>query len=146
MIKKYARHPKLLLLVRLIIGGVFIWAGLQKAQNPQSFADGIANYQLIPISWINPLALGLPVFEILIGTLLIFCKSSGVPSLAVMIVATIFIIALGQAMFRGLIVDCGCFGVDARPSQLKMWMILLRDLSILLGSFLVYREAGPNYS
>ncbi len=54
-----------------LLGGLFIYAGTIKVSDPQSFNDNIAAYQLLPAMLINPVALGLPIFEILTGVLLI---------------------------------------------------------------------------
>ena len=59
---------------------------------------------------IEPLAAGLPVFEIALGVLLllgIFLRPAAVISIGLL---TVFIIAIISAWARGLSIDCGCFG------------------------------------
>jgi len=49
----------------------------------------------------------------------------------------IFAIALGQALIRGLNVDCGCFG-SGKPSLLKTWISFGRDILLMAVSLWLY--------
>jgi len=120
----------LLLVMRLVLGGVFLYAGILKMQSPQAFADSIAEFQLLPTAFINPLAISLPVFEMIVGIMLITGFERGLAAFSVLILTAIFAVALISALARGLQVDCGCFG-SGEPSLLKTWLWLGRD--ILLG-------------
>jgi putative oxidoreductase len=123
-----------LLALRLALGGVFLYAGTTKVVNPQAFADSIATFKILPPQLINIVALGLPPFEILLGLMLISGWKSRAASLAVAGLAVIFGIALGQALARGLAVDCGCFG-SGEPSTPKTWASFGRALLLVVGSF-----------
>jgi putative oxidoreductase len=116
--------------LRIIIGGVFLYAGILKTQTPQSFADSIASYQLLPNALINLVALSLPIFEMAVGAMLITGFRLRVASLSALILSGIFAAALISALARGLNIDCGCFG-NGTPSLQKTWLSLGRDL--LLG-------------
>jgi putative oxidoreductase len=135
------QYSFLLLLIRIILGIVFIYAGFKKVSDPLAFSDSIESYQLIPYSWIILLALSLPIFEILIGSLLILGVGKGGPSFGVIILTSVFILALTQALLRGLEVDCGCFGGGGKPTLLKSLLEIGRDLLILSGAFLCYKNS-----
>jgi putative oxidoreductase len=62
-------------------------------------------------------------------------------SLAVAGLAIVFGIALGQALIRGIAVDCGCFG-SGEPSTLKTWASFGRSFLLLAGSLWVFRSAA----
>jgi putative oxidoreductase len=113
--------------LRMILGGVFLYAGVLKMKSPQDFADSISTFQLLPVAWINLLALSLPPFEMIAGIMLI--------------VTIIFALAIGQALARGLQVNCGCFGGGAASSTWKTWAGLGRDLILFVAAFLAYRAA-----
>ncbi|MBE2204087.1 MAG: DoxX family membrane protein [Chthoniobacterales bacterium] len=123
--------------LRLALGGVFLYAGTTKVIGPQAFADSIATFKMLPPQLINIVALGLPPFEILAGLMLVSGWNARAASLAVAGLAFVFGIALGQALIRGLVVDCGCFG-SGEPSTLKTWGSFGRALLILAGSLWVF--------
>jgi uncharacterized membrane protein YphA (DoxX/SURF4 family) len=116
---------------RLILGAIFIYAAILKFGSPQDFADGIAAYQLLPYSLINLLAMGLPLFELVCGLLVLTGFFLRVGILGILTMLVLFTAALAITLLRGLSVNCGCFGahswLDSNP-----WIALLRD-GIFLG-------------
>jgi putative oxidoreductase len=58
-------------LCRFVLGAIFIYAATRKLGAPQEFADNIAAFQLVPDSIVGLMALGLPLFEIVCGLLLL---------------------------------------------------------------------------
>ncbi len=98
------------LLVRIAMGALFIFAGATKAYDPGAFAIEIQRYNLIP--WM-PAALAsvyLPWLEIILGSLLIVKKLEQGALLLIGGLLLVFTLALASATFRGLGIDCGCFG------------------------------------
>jgi putative oxidoreductase len=98
------------LLVRIALGALFIFAGVTKAYDPGAFAIEIQRYNLVP--WM-PAALTsvyLPWLEIILGVLLIIRKFEQATLLLIGCLLLVFTFALASATFRGLGIDCGCFG------------------------------------
>lgn len=126
------------LILRLVIGGVFVYAGALKLGNPQAFADSIASFQLLPAQLINIVALTLPIFEVLCGLLLVIGWQKRAMAFGFLVLTAMFAVFLAQGIARGLQVDCGCFGSGA-PSPMKTWMSLGRDVLLLFGAFILYR-------
>jgi putative oxidoreductase len=96
--------------VRIAVGILFVFAGVTKAYDPGAFAIEIQRYNLIP--W-TPGALAsvyLPWLEILVGALLILKKLEQGALLLITCLLLVFTFALASATFRGLGIDCGCFG------------------------------------
>ncbi|MEI9896994.1 MAG: MauE/DoxX family redox-associated membrane protein [Chthoniobacter sp.] len=139
------RHRWIQLLIRFAIGGVFVVAGVLKWRDPQAFADNIAAFRLLPDQLVNVVALGLPHFEILVGTFLILGRRSRAAALGVMVMSIIFAVALSSALMRGLNIDCGCFG-GGKPSIPSTWLSLGRDLMILVGAVAIYRVPAEDAS
>jgi len=131
------------LIIRCLIGGLFIYAGAIKIGNPQSFADSIETFKLLPAYLIGIVALGLPPFEVIMGTLLIVGRYKRVAALAILFLSVIFAIAILQGLIRGLPIDCGCLGGGA-PSEAKAWISLFRDLLLILASWFLYRREVMN--
>ncbi len=103
------------ILLRCLLGAVFLFAGFSKAGNPLLFSRDIAGYRLLPESIVNLMAVYLPYLEILIGiTLLTRIFYSGGLILAGALL-TIFVGAIASALIRGLDISCGCLG-SASPS------------------------------
>lgn len=124
-------------ILRIALGGVFVYAGSIKIQNFQALADSIASFEILPISLISVLALALPPFEIILGMMLIFGLYKRLTAFSALIVLGIFSIALVQGLIRGLEVDCGCFG-SGQPSTLNIWLALGRDVGLLVVALYLY--------
>ena len=58
--------------MRLLLGGIFVWASIYKILDPTAFAGVINNYQLLPDALINGFAVTLPWLELVLGVFLIF--------------------------------------------------------------------------
>jgi putative oxidoreductase len=137
-------HPRFLLALRLILGGLFVCAGILKIKDPLAFSDSIASFQVLPSGLINPLAIGLPPFEIILGFLLVIGPASRPAALGLLLLTGAFAGALLQALFRGLQVDCGCFGGGA-PTALKNWISFGRDILLaLIAGWLYLRSQDPD--
>jgi len=95
---------------RLVVGGVFIWAGITKIFDPLGFAQDIADYKAFP-RWLSFFsALFLPWVEVFCGICLIsgiFPKASAL-LLSVLLVS--FLVLIAVTIGRGIDIDCGCFG------------------------------------
>ena len=110
--KKILAQPYTLLFFRFALGGLFIYASLDKIQHPQEFSDLIDNFHVTPILVNNIFALTLSWVELIIGIGLI----SGIYLDAVLHLTILllvwFIFILAQAVIRGIDTHCGCFKVD----------------------------------
>lgn len=128
---KFVSNKYILLIIRLIIGGLFIYSAITKIIDTDYFVKSLYNYRLLPEVSLNFFALFIPWLELLIGCLLvlgIFVRESALIGSILMI---IFIAAIGIAVARGLDIECGCFGTrdGSRVGVLR----ILEDLLILLG-------------
>ncbi len=130
--KKILTNSIAILILRILIGGLFIWASYDKIANPDQFAIAISNYGFLPDFLVNIWAIGLPWIELVIGLLLvvgIFVEASALIS-ALLYVS--FIIALFWALIKGLDIDCGCEITDG-GKKINNWY-LVRDFSLLAAS------------
>ena len=94
----------------VIVGGIFIYAGVVKVLDPIQFSNDIDNYQSLPWFVSVRLALYLPWLEIFCGIALAFrfLHRGGLSILTALIL--VFIGATIAAKLRGLDISCGCFG------------------------------------
>lgn len=130
--KSFLKNRWVLLLLRFVVGGVFVYAGILKLFNPQAFADSIATFQILPPITINLVAMALPPLEILAGGMVVLGLSVARAASVLAILTWAFMMALLQAGLRGLEVDCGCFG-GGEPSVWTPWIALMRNGILLAG-------------
>ena len=120
------------LIVRLIVGGVFLVAGIMKIIDPATFAKDIGNYRLLPHDGINLLAITLPWIEVLAGGLLVVGWWKRASALLITLMMVVFLVAIGQAVARNLNINCGCFGsVEGRKVGL---IALAQDAALFLAA------------
>ena len=108
------------IVVRILLGGLFIFASVSKILDPGGFARTVFYYRLLPVSAVNLIAIILPWIELVVGVLLVIgfkVRGAAFVAAASLIV---FTAAMVSALARGLNIDCGCFstsgghGVDTR--------------------------------
>jgi uncharacterized membrane protein YphA (DoxX/SURF4 family) len=146
------------LATRISLGALFIYASLPKIADPPAFAQMLWNYQLLPGSLINPLALVLPWLELLAGAALIAGVLRKGASLLIAAMLLVFIAALSIDLMRGIAVDCGCFSVDViertYEERIRLMKVdIVRDFGMLLLALQVLfarraaaQGAGPDRS
>jgi putative oxidoreductase len=114
----------------VIVGGIFIYAGVIKAIDPVQFANDIDNYKALPWFISVRLALYLPWLEILCGLALVFrfFYRGGLSILSML--TLVFLGATVAAKVRGLDISCGCFGHASQ--HWNFWQHMAVDLSIFV--------------
>ena len=122
----------LLFIIRVVIAFIFIYAGAEKISNPDDFALSISNYRLLPTSLLNFFAITLPWIEIVAGILLLFGISVKENSAIILSLLLLFTIAIVISLFRGLSIDCGCFGKGTQIGLFKLGENLLMIVGSLL--------------
>lgn len=123
-----------LLAIRLLVGAVFLYAGVLKAWDTQEFAREIRHYDLIP--WpdaILLLAVYLPWLEIFAGLAVVARRCYLGALAAILGMMLIFTGALTSAWARGLDISCGCFGRTKESIRTNFPSLLARDLALLAG-------------
>jgi putative oxidoreductase len=117
-------------IVALIIGGIFIYAGVMKISDPAGFANDIDNYKILPWPLTVRLAFYLPWLEILCGLAVILGLLYRGGLLILTVLVWIFIIASVIAKARGLDITCGCFGHASKNWSFTTHLAL--DFAILI--------------
>ncbi len=125
---------------RLILGGLLIYASIDKMANAPDFLKIIHNYKVLPVQLENPLAIFLPWLEFLTGLFIVIGKWTKSAWLIYSTMLVVFIIALSQALLRGLDISCGCFSV-APSSTSTVWLRIVEDIVMVFFSVNFYRYA-----
>jgi uncharacterized membrane protein YphA (DoxX/SURF4 family) len=129
------------LLARLVVGGVWIYAGAIKLPDPDESVNAVRAYELLPGEWAVTVGHLLPILEVVVGAMLVLgvlVRGAAVVS-ALLFVA--FIVGIASVWARGIEIDCGCFGgggYDPDATSKYPWEIA-RDTGLLaLSVFLVW--------
>ena len=122
---------------RLIVGGVFVWAGALKIAGPLDFAQSVKNYQVFSHNLAFFIAVTLPWVEVLSGGLLILGLLKRPSALLISLMLAGFIVLVALALLRGIDTSCGCFGSLNRKADLSLLLadglLLFFSLSVLKG-------------
>jgi uncharacterized membrane protein YphA (DoxX/SURF4 family) len=130
----WTRQRVIILIARLILGGIFVYASIDKILHPAAFAEAVYNYQILPDSLINLTAIVLPWLELVLGSLLII--SVWMPG-SVFVCNLLLLTFMGVLLFntsRGLDIRCGCFSTEPSEDPLSIWTIA-RDAFFLVPAF-----------
>ena len=137
---RYFKGP-VVLIARLILGGVFIYASLDKIAHPAEFAKAIGNYHVVPFGLENLMALALPWLELIAGICLIAGIMVDGATIMVILMNIVFIFAISQALARGISIECGCFSVTTEGGDNIGIQTILRDIGYLvLAAVIWYRQ------
>lgn len=133
---------------RAIVGLLFIFSGLIKANDPLGFGYKLQEYfEVFHISFLNDyavlLAILLCTLEIVLGALLLLGFWSSKVAWGLLFIIIFFTFLTFYSAFFEVVTSCGCFG-DAIP--LTPWQSFAKDiilLSLILHLFLRRKEILP---
>lgn len=133
---------------RAIVGLLFIFSGLIKANDPLGFGYKLQEYfEVFHISFLNDyavlLAILLCTLEIVLGALLLLGFWSSKVAWGLLVIIIFFTFLTFYSAFFEVVTSCGCFG-DAIP--LTPWQSFSKDiilLSLILHLFLRKNEILP---
>src|ERR1041385_3222041 len=122
-------------ILSVIVGAIFVYAGVVKAIDPIQFGLDIDNFKILPWFVSVRLAFYLPWLEILCGLALIFhfLYRGGLSVLTLLVL--VFIGATIAAKVRGLDITCGCFGHSSQRWSFPQHMAI--DLAIFIALILL---------
>lgn len=135
--KDFLSNKYLQIALRLIIGGIFVYASIDKISNPGEFAKAVKNYDMLPLNLVNIMAILIPMVELVAGLMLIFGIYVKGSAASISILLVVFLIALTQALVRGLDINCGCFSLDTTSSKSDIVIRIVEDIFLLMGSLVI---------
>ena len=120
---------------RLLLAGVWAWAGLAKISDPDAAVRAVRAYQLLPEALVRPVAWGLPFAELALAVLLAAGLATRLAAAASAVLLALFMVAIAAAWARGLQIDCGCFGGGGAATGVQTsdhLLELVRDAGLLV--------------
>lgn len=116
--------------VRIVLGIVFLFSCAAKIADPSAFAAIVSNYQLLPPALVWATAVIFPWIEAVCGLALIFGRFEKGAALLVSMMMVVFIGIILYNGYRGVNIACGCFSLAANEPS-NMVLNTLRNLLIL---------------
>jgi len=125
------------IVVRIMLGAVFLFSCAGKIADPAAFAVIVANYQLLPPALVSATAVIFPWLEAVCGLALVFGRFEKGAALLVSLMMVVFIGIIFYNGYRGLNIACGCFSLSAKaPSNIAL--NTLRNLFVLAAGTWVF--------
>ena len=121
--------------LRIFLGGMFIYSAIHKIQNPDAFAIAIRGFDLLPLGLTNIFALFVAWSEIVAGIMLVFGVLTKQAAGAAFILLGMFTIAILTTIVRGIAVDCGCFSNEG--GHQTDYTLIVRNLFLIAAAAMV---------
>lgn len=132
--------------VRLLLGGIFIYAGYVKIIDPFGFAKNIYQYQLVPDIVVNVSAVALPWLEVITGLALILApRLRRGASAWILLMLVVFTTAVIISLYRGLDISCGCLSTDPNATKIG-WKKVAENIGMIILSVVTFIQAGRHPS
>lgn len=121
---------------RIAMGATFIVSGAGKLPERAEFVKQCAEYNLLPDVLVSIYGNALPWVEVVVGVLLVVGLVSRVAAGVGVLTAVSCIIANSVILYRGLNMECGCFGevavLQTRDALIIDFALLIMGLQVLL--------------
>ncbi len=128
-------QPHTQLLLRLIVGGLLLLAGVTKLVGREGFRTAVAEYKMLPATLERPFALAVPLLETALGVLLLLGLGTAFAAALATPLFLSFGLAIGVNLARGRDFNCHCFG--AVQSEQIGWPSLVRTLALTFAALTV---------
>lgn len=131
---KQTKPNILLWIARILVGLLFIFSGLIKANDPMGFGYKLQEYfHVLNLNFLNDYASWIAIFlcalEIILGALLIIGVAGKKVAWGLLLLIIFFTFLTFYSAFFEVVKSCGCFG-DAIP--LTPWQSFFKDLILLI--------------
>jgi hypothetical protein len=117
-------------LARVVLGGIFIWSAIYKIKWPYVFLGNVYDYEIVGPRFGILIAMVLPWVELFVG----MCLLGNILTKGAILIATgmmgLFVFLHAFAIYNGLAIRCGCFGVIGVESV--SYLSLFRNCLLLI--------------
>lgn len=134
----------LAILLRSVLGGVFLISAATKIAAPRAFVDNVVNYRILPNSIAKAFGWLLLPLELITSILLLTGVADRIAAGIVGLILLSFIAAITIVIARGQSTQCSCFGLLYR--ERVGWATLTRDALLLAAAayVLVAGDLSPS--
>lgn len=132
------------LVVRVLLGALFIFAGASKVGHFNDLAAAMAGFRILPEAVVGPLAVLLPFFEIGLGLYLVAGLFTRGAAILAAFQLAIYAAAVASAVIRHIPAACGCFG--PQDTATADWPHVFADLGLAAICALVAWRAPGSFA
>lgn len=134
----FLASKKVYLIVRVLLGVLFIVSGTIKAFDPDAFAGVIQAFSILPVELSFPAAVIITYAEIILGIGLVADVKGSLSGILVLVLG--FMAVLGWALYMGYDIDCGCFGPQDPEAKVfsSLKSSLFRDVGLAIAILYLY--------
>ncbi len=130
-----------LFVLRILLGGLFVFSSIEKVQHPDEFAIAVRAYKLLPVGLSNLFALAVAWAEIVAAGMLILGIMTRRAAGAILLLLVMFTVAIATTLLRGLAIDCGCFSNEG-GSQTGFALIIRNLFLMATAAILILYDRG----
>ena len=137
------------MLIRIVLGLVFIAAGLSKIVDPVGFSKTIIAYRVVPDMLAPYGAVIVPSLEIVVGALLACGFKTKSASFVSLLLMALFSLCIILNLYRGRTFNCGCFNFYLCGMHLDATIgpwLLIRNLLMMALLYVLYRAQNHHLS
>ena len=121
--------------IRLVLSAVFLYSAVTKIADVYSFGLVLQSYDLLPDTMIKPLAILLPLVELVLGAAVLFKPTARYASLGIGLISLLFTFVMISKWGVVMPYGCGCFGpTEATPVG---FVDVGKDVLLVIGAGLV---------
>jgi putative oxidoreductase len=128
-LKQIVTSPYLSLVLRVCVGGFFVYASLSKIPLPAQFAEAAAAYQVVPYFLVNLGSTLLPWGEFVTGLFMIIGLRTRATAILIGLQLVLFAFMVSAAMYWETATTCGCYDTVGEPIG---WKKLVEHLVFFL--------------
>ncbi|MET6997191.1 BT_3928 family protein [Chitinophaga defluvii] len=125
---------------RIIVGVLFIFSGLIKANDPLGLSYKMDEFfEVLHMTWLSPYSLVFSIvmnaFEIIAGVAVLLGYSMRIFSVLLLLLISFFTFLTGFALFSGKIKECGCFGDCIKLTAVETFY---KDIALLIMILVIF--------
>lgn len=127
-------------LLRIVVGVLFIFSGLVKANDPLGLSYKMDEFfEVWGMAWMMPYSLALSVtmiaFEIIAGVAVLLGYAFRIFSFLLLLLITFFTFLTAYVLFSGKIKECGCFGDCIKITNTETFY---KDVALLVMAIILF--------
>ncbi|WP_212004308.1 BT_3928 family protein [Chitinophaga sp. HK235] len=127
-------------LLRIIVGVLFIFSGLIKANDPLGLSYKMDEFfEVLHLTFLSPYSLAFSIimnaFEIIAGVAVLVGYRMRIFSVLLLLLIIFFTFLTGYALFSGTIRECGCFGDCIKLTAVETFW---KDVALLVMILVIY--------
>ena len=129
-------RPLISTALRLVMGVVFLVAGISKLSDLTIAELSVQSYELLPADVARIVGVVLPIVEVSLAVLLLLGIGTRATAIVLSLLLVIFIFGIASLWARGIVAQCGCFGGSLIMTEAPSYPLEIARDSVMLVAIL----------